>query len=66
MTKKKKLLREIVWFICSFLAGIILSLFLFDLINVAINMWVMVVGVTVIMLAVYVVRLTLWIFNENM
>ena len=66
MSKKKKLIKELVWFISSITGGIILCLFLYSLINVNINLIVMVAGVIVILLAVYVVRLTLWVFKESM
>lgn len=66
MNKKKKLIKEIIWFFCSVAGGIILCLFLYDLLDVDINLIVIVVGVIVTLLAVYVVRLTLWVFKENM
>jgi hypothetical protein len=66
MNKKKKLIKEIIWFVCSIAGGIILCLSLYDLLDVDINLIVIVVGVIVTLLAVYVVRLTLWVFKENM
>lgn len=66
MTKKKRLIKEIIWFICSVAAGIVLSLSLYDLLNVDTNSVVIVVGIIVTLLAVYIVRLTLWVFDKNM
>lgn len=66
MNKKKRLIRELIWFISSIIGGIILCLFLYSLIDVNINLIVMVTGVIVTLLAVYVVRLTLWVFKESM
>ncbi|MFC1840503.1 hypothetical protein ACFL1N_13040 [Thermodesulfobacteriota bacterium] len=65
MSKKKKLIKELIWFISSIIGGIILCLFLYSLIDVNINLIVIVVGVIVVLLAVYVVRLTLWVFKES-
>ncbi len=66
MNKKKRVLKEFLWLIFSIIGGIIIALFLYDLLNVNINPRVMVSGVIVTLLAVYVVRLTLWVFKENM
>jgi len=66
MNKKKKLIKEIIWFICSIIGGILICLFLYNLLDVNINLVVIVVGVIVALLAVYVVRLTLWVLNSNM
>ena len=66
MTKKKKFIKEIIWFISSIMAGIILCLSLYKQLGVDINSVVMVVGIIVTLLAVYVVRLTLWVFDKNM
>ena len=66
MNKKRKLLKETIWFFCSATGGIIMSLILYDLLDVDINPEVIVVGAIVTLLAVYVVRLTLWVFKQNM
>jgi len=66
MNKKKTLIKELTWFISSIIGGILLCMFLYILIDVNINLIVMVVGVIVVLLAVYVVRLTLWVFKESM
>ena len=66
MIKKKKIIKEIIWFICSIIAGVILCLSLYKQLGVDINSVVIVVGIIVTLLAVYVVRLTLWVFDKNM
>lgn len=66
MNKKKRLIKELIWFISSVIGGIILCLFLYSLIDVNINLIVVVVGIIVTLLAVYVVRLTLWVLKESM
>jgi len=66
MDKKKRLIKEIIWFIFTVIGGLILSLSLYRLLNVDLNLVVLVLGVMVVLLAVYVVRLTLWVFKESM
>jgi hypothetical protein len=65
MTKKKRVMKELLWFICVVVAGVILSLMFYDIINVDIDLGVLTAGVVVTLLAVYVVRITLWVFNQN-
>ena len=65
MSKKKKVMKELIWFICTMVGGFILCLMFYDMINVNINPIVMVSGIIVILLAVYVVRLTLWVFKQS-
>ena len=65
MTKKKKVMKELIWFISTMAGGVILCLIFYDMINVHINPTVMVAGIIVILLAVYVVRLTLWVFKQS-
>lgn len=66
MEKKKRLYREITWFFCSVAAGLLLSILLYRIIKVNLNTIVLVVGVIVTLLAVYVVRLTLWVLKESL
>jgi len=65
MTKKKRVMKELLWFICVVVAGVILSLMFYDIINVDIDLSVLTAGVVVTLLAVYVVRITLWVFKQN-
>lgn len=66
MDKKKRITKEIVRFICSCIAGVIISLFLYRILGVDIGAEVMVLGVIVTLIAVYIVRLTLWVFKSSM
>jgi hypothetical protein len=65
MSKKKKVLKELAWFASALVGGFILCLIFYDMINVNFNATVMVSGIIVIVLAVYVVRLTLWVFKQS-
>ena len=65
MTKKKRILKELSWFICSVVGGVVLSLIFYDIIDVDINLVVLSAGVIVVLIAVYVVRLTLWVFKQS-
>lgn len=66
MNKKKKIVKETIWFIFSLFVGIILSLTLYRLLDVGVNLENIVLGVIVVLVAIYVVRLTLWVFKESM
>lgn len=66
MDKKKRIIRETIWFFCSIIGGIILSLSLYRLLDVDVNLEIIVLGAIVALVAVYVVRLTLWVFKESM
>ena len=65
MTKKKKILKELAWFLSTVVGGLILCLIFYDIINVNINLVVLSVGVIVAVIAVYVVRITLWVFKQS-
>jgi glucan phosphoethanolaminetransferase (alkaline phosphatase superfamily) len=65
MTKKKRFMKESLWFICGVAGGIILSLIFFDIINVDIDLAVVTAGVLVTLLAIYVVRITFWVFKQS-
>jgi hypothetical protein len=66
MAKKKAVFREITWFLCASLGGVLLSFVFYDIINVDIELGVLAAGVIVTLLAVYVVRMTLWVFKQGM
>jgi len=65
MTKKKRVMKELLWFICVVAAGVILSFMFYDIIDVDIDLAVVTAGVVVTLLAVYVVRITLWVFKQS-
>jgi hypothetical protein len=65
MTKKKRFMKELLWFICGVAGGIILSLIFYDIINVDIDLAVVTAGVLVTLLAMYVVRITFWVFKQS-
>ena len=65
MTKKKRVMKELLWFLCVVAAGVIFSLMFYDIINVDLDLGVMAAGVIVTLLAVYVVRITLWVFKQD-
>ena len=65
MTKKKRFMKELLWFICGVALGIVLSLIFYDIINVDIDLAVMTAGVLVTLLGIYVVRITFWVFKQN-
>jgi len=66
MTKKKRVIRELIWFFSTITGGIVLSLMFYDIINVDIDLAVMTAGVVATLIAVYVIRITLWVFKKNM
>jgi len=66
MTWKKRVAKELIWFICTLVAGTILCLLFYDILDVDLDVVVIVVGVIVAALAIYVVRLTLWVLKQNM
>ena len=66
MTKKKRVIRELIWFFSTIAGGIVLSLMFYDIINVDIDLAVMTAGVVATLIAVYVIRITLWVFKKNM
>ena len=58
-------MKELLWFICGVALGIVLSLIFYDIINVDIDLAVMTAGVLVTLLAIYVVRITFWVFKQS-
>ncbi len=66
MEKKKRIINEVVRFFFTVLLGLALSLMLFRILDVQLGVEILVVGVTVTLLAVYVVRLTVWVLKSSM
>jgi hypothetical protein len=66
MAIKKGMYRELIWFFGGATGGIFISLVLFDIINVDLGLGVISAGVIVTLLAIYVVRMTLWVFKQGM
>ena len=66
MKKRKAVFREIIWFFCGIIAGICVSLILYDIINVDLDLGVISAGVVATLLAIYVVRMTIWVFKKAM
>lgn len=58
-------MKELLWFICGVAGGIILSLIFYDIINVDIDLAVVTAGVLVTLLAMYVIRITFWVFKQS-
>jgi hypothetical protein len=66
MKNKNGVYRELTWFFGGVIGGIIISLVLYDIINVEIGLGVIAAGVIVTLLAIYVVRMTLWVFKQGL
>lgn len=66
MKNKKGVYRELLWFFGGVGGGIFVSLVLYDIINVDLGLGVMAAGVIVTLLAMYVVRMTLWVFKQGL
>jgi hypothetical protein len=66
MKNKKAIFRELTWLICGIIAGICVSLVLYDIINVDLDLGVISAGVVATLLAIYVVRMTIWVFKKAM
>jgi hypothetical protein len=66
MTNKKGVYRELAWFFGGVIGGIFISLALYDIIKVEKTLGVMAAGVIVTLLAIYVIRMTLWVFKQGM
>ena len=65
MNKRRRLIKEIRWFLCTISGGIMVFLFIYRLLDIEINMEIIVLGAISALLAVYIVRLTVWVFNKN-
>lgn len=66
MKHKKRVITELVWFFSGIAGGTLIFIFLFDLLNIDINLPVLAAGGIVTLVAMYVVRLTLWVFKKNL
>jgi hypothetical protein len=66
MKNTKTVFRELTWFFCGVIVGICISLILYNILNVDINLGVLSAGVIATLLAIYVVRMTMWVFKKNM
>jgi hypothetical protein len=66
MNNKKKVVRELYWFLGSIAGGVVIFIYLFSLLNVNIDLGVMAAGAVVTLVAMYVVRLTLWVFKKGL
>ena len=66
MNKKKRIIKETLRFLFTVLFGVTLSLLLFRILDVQLGIEIFVVGVLVTLLAVYVVRLTVWVLKSSM
>ena len=66
MNKKKKLIKELVWFLLTIAGGLTVFLSLCRLLKIEAGLIVILLGAICSLLAVYVVRLTIWVFNKNM
>jgi|GEM_PF-3664295 len=66
MKNTKVVFRELTWFFCGVIAGVCISLILYDIINVDLDLGVLSAGVLATLLAIYVVRMTIWVFKKAM
>jgi len=66
MKNKKKVMREIYWFLGGVAGGVVIFIYLFSLLKVDINFEVLAAGAIVTLVAMYVVRLTLWVFKKGL
>jgi multisubunit Na+/H+ antiporter MnhE subunit len=66
MKHKKRLIRELYWFFGGILCGIVIFMFFYRLLSVSFDLGVLAAGAIVTLLAMYVVRLTMWVFKKNM
>lgn len=66
MKHKKRIKQELGWFFGGIAGGIIIFMFLYRLLDVSFDLGVLAAGAIVTLLAMYVVRLTVWVFKKNM
>jgi hypothetical protein len=66
MTKKEKITRELFWFFSGVVGGVIIFIYLYSLLKVDINLGTLAAGAVVTLVAMYVIRLTLWVFKKGM
>lgn len=65
MNKKQRIARELVWFFGGVAGGVIIFIYLYSLLNVDINLGTLAAGAVVTLVAMYVIRLTLWVFKKG-
>lgn len=65
MEKRKRLINEIIWFLGTIFGGITAFLFIYRLLGIEINLEIIVLGAISALLAVYIIRLTVWVFNKS-
>jgi len=66
MKNKEKIMRELYWFFGGIIGGVIIFIYLYSLLDVGIHLGNMAAGAIVTLVAMYVVRLTLWVFKKGM
>ena len=66
MKNKKRVAQELYWFFGSIAGGVVIFIYLFSLLKVDINLGVLGAGAVVTLVAMYVVRLTLWVFKKGL
>lgn len=66
MTKKQRITRELFWFFGGVAGGVIIFIYLYSLLKVGINLGTLAAGAVVTLVAMYVIRLTLWVFKKGM
>ena len=66
MDRRKRLIKEIIWFICTITGGLTLFLSICRLLKIEISLVVILLGIISSLLAVYIVRLTVWVFNQDL
>lgn len=65
MNKKEKITRELFWFFGGAAGGVIIFIYLFSLLKVDRNLGTLSAGAIVTLVAMYVIRLTLWVFKKG-
>jgi hypothetical protein len=66
MKHKKRVMKELRWLFGGIAGGIVIFMFFYRLLNVSFDMGVLAAGAIVTLIAMYVVRLTLWVFKKGM
>ena len=59
-------MRELYWFFGGILGGVVIFIYLYSLLNVGIHLGNMAAGAIVTLVAMYVVRLTIWVFKKGL
>jgi hypothetical protein len=66
MKKKETIIRELYWFFGGIIGGVIIFIYLYSLLDVDIHLGNMAAGAIVTLVAMYVVRLTFWVFKKGL